>query len=138
MKLRFFNPDVDVLLLELSAAIPSLFQPYRLGWDAASNAPPAAAVGIHYPHGAPRSISYTQCAGGPRAIDPSRTERWSMSSVLNIFFLRASVPRLYLRPSEALHRRSPCIIRACLSVLERRAALHDGISTLCEMWSCDA
>jgi hypothetical protein len=68
VKLRFFNPDVDVLLLELTAAIPSSFKPFQLGWDASSDAPPAAAVGIHYPHGAPRSISYTQCAGGPRAI----------------------------------------------------------------------
>ena len=62
VKLRFFNPDVDVLLLELPSAIPASFQTYQLGWDARPLAPPAAAVGIHYPHGAPRAISYTQCA----------------------------------------------------------------------------
>ena len=62
VKLRFFNPDVDVLLLELPSAIPAAFQTYQLGWDARPLAPPAAAVGIHYPHGAPRAISYTQCA----------------------------------------------------------------------------
>ena len=62
VKLRFFNPDVDVLLLELPAAIPAAFQSYQLGWDARPMAPPRAAVGIHYPHGAPRAISYTECA----------------------------------------------------------------------------
>ncbi len=114
MKLRFFNPDVDVLLLELSAAIPSSFQPYRLGWDAASNAPPAAAVGIHYPHGAPRSISYTQCAGGPRAIDPSRTERWSMSSVSEYFFstrlCSKALPSTQRGIAQTLALHHPCML----------------------------
>ena len=63
VKLRFFNPDVDVLLLELPAAIPSAFKPFLLGWDATSAAPPRAAVGIHYPHGGPRAITFTKCAG---------------------------------------------------------------------------
>ena len=63
MKLRFFNPDVDVLLLELPAAVPSAFKPFLLGWDATSDTPPRAAVGIHYPHGGPRAITFTKCAG---------------------------------------------------------------------------
>ena len=56
-KLVFYDSKADVLLLDIPESIPDHFHAYKVGFDAAEDAP-ARAVAIHQPHGNIKRISY--------------------------------------------------------------------------------
>ena len=56
-KLLFYDSKSDVLLLDIPESIPDHFNAYKVGFDAAEEAP-ARAVAIHHPAGNIKRISY--------------------------------------------------------------------------------
>jgi hypothetical protein len=64
VRLRFYDSSADILLLEVPGVIPDAVEPFRLGYDASTDAIPKRAVGIHHPNGDIARISYAnaRCA----------------------------------------------------------------------------
>ena len=56
-KLVFYDSKADVLLLDIPESIPDHFHAYKVGFDAAEDAP-VRAIAIHQPHGNIKRVSY--------------------------------------------------------------------------------